>query len=812
MGAEAIGVISAPKISSVGYLQAVFSAWRERVPIVALGTSDGSDLPGTTLVKRAHVSPGGGWFDQQLSLDSGPGPAQISFTSGTTGRPKPILLSRRALSDVTERLVEVSGLDASAREYLGIPVTFSFGLGRARAVASVGGRSFLPVRGFQPNELAGMLANGDVNALSAVPTMLRLLLAQPQLFAACGHRLRWLEIGSQPMSAEEKEAIRRLFPEARIVQHYGLTEASRSTFLDARSASSAMLGSVGRPNGQVEVRCDETGRILIRGPHLADGILTAEGLQPLTDSEGWLRTSDLGKIDDLGFLHFHGRSDNLLNIGGIKVPLEIFEQRLHEQLPEQAGIAVAARPDDLRGEALLVACEPGCDLKVVRGRAAEVAGSFGLSSADLTVVSVQAIPRTETGKIRRSELSETCRSQLPVTPVRSVCQGSISEKLSSILNREIDPTKSYAELGGDSLSFVQVSFVLEDVLGELPTDWETLPIAELDQQARERNIPPSRAGSLDSQVTLRAVAITGVVLNHATTPLLGGGAYLLLALSGALFARFQHSGLSSGRTVVGAIPLLIRIIVVYYLLLITYQLTRGDVDAQYWLLISNFFPTSESKGLAYFWFIAAFVQIVLLYSVLFVIPRYRNWSRRDPWQCGLITMVGCFGLAIFTRSLIEQTVGEHWLAEGHFATRTPMFLLYIFAFGWCLQFTRTKQQRLWMSLAAVFTFPFIGVLQYAIWLIVGSLVALWVPRIPAPGGLRQVLGSVASASFYIFIVHMIPVQLLRSTIPAPRSLILNLLAVLAAILLGLAVSRLFAVAERIGRLYLFRERVGAIDE
>jgi hypothetical protein len=302
------------------------------------------------------------------------------------------------------------------------------------------------------------------------------------------------------------------------------------------------------------------------------------------------------------------------------------------------------------------------------------------------------------------------------------------------------------------------------------------------------------------------VAITGVVLNHATTPLLGGGAYLLLALAGALFARFQHSGLSAGRTVVGAMPLLIRIIVVYYVLLITYEITRGDVDAQYWLLISNFFATAESKGLAYFWFIAAFVQIVLLYSFLFAIPRYRDWSRRDPWRCGFITMVSCFGLGFCARLLIEQTQSANWLTEGHFATRTPMFLLYIFAFGWCLQFTRTKSQRLWMSLAAALTFPFIGVLQYATWLILGSLIALWVPRIPAPGALRWILGSIASASFYIFIVHMFPVQVLRSTFPEPRSLILSLLAVLAAILLGLAVGRFLAIAERLARQHLSRAR------
>lgn len=116
-----------------------------------------------------------------------------------------------------------------------------------------------------------------------------------------------------------------------------------------------------------------------------------------------------------------------------------------------------------------------------------------------------------------------------------------------------------------------------------------------------------------------------------------------------------------------------------------------------------------------------------------------------------------------------------------------------------------------MSLAAALTLPFIGVLQHATWLIVGSLVALWVPRIPSPGALRWVLGSIASVSFYIFLVHMFPVQVLRSAFPEPRSLILSLLAVLAAILLGLAVGRLFAIAERLARQHLGRVRSAPLE-
>ncbi|SEN60719.1 AMP-binding enzyme [Sphingomonas gellani] len=137
------------------------------------------DVPtGIVATERVEVAPGDGWFSRAVAPRHDDAPAQIAFTSGTTGTPKAILLSHRTSGDVTDRLIDIMALDRSIREYVGVPVTFSFGFGCIRAIAAAGGAAFLPERGFRVDELAAMLESGQINALSAVPTPLRVALAQ----------------------------------------------------------------------------------------------------------------------------------------------------------------------------------------------------------------------------------------------------------------------------------------------------------------------------------------------------------------------------------------------------------------------------------------------------------------------------------------------------------------------------------------------------------------------------------------------------------------------------------------------------------
>ena len=527
-------LIALDKTGGREYLSASFAAWR--AGDLLLPVSPGGAPPDVGLPIRERIVPqtGGGWFDEVISLDLSDTPAQITMTSGTTGNPKAILLSRRALSDVTHRLIDIMALDGTVREYLGVPVTYSFGLGRARAIATVGGAAYLPAQGFRADELAAMLEAGEVNSLSAVPTLLRLVLAQRSLFDTCGTKLRWLEIGSQYMSGAEKDQVRKLFPDARIVQHYGLTEASRSTFLRIDGAPASFLESVGKPTGDVQIRLNDDNLICIRGPNVALGQLVNGEVCPITDSQGWLCTNDRGELKD-GLLFYKGRSDDVVNVGGVKISTEHFEQRIMNHLPLYSDrIAVAGRIDPLRGQGVMIAHLPDVDHLSLTKAAHAAAADSGLGAADVSLVQVDLIPRTETGKVQRQLLAErygqSRSAERPDTLASPPTDGQSwlsareveiaaiwCEALGLATIRRDD---SFFEIGGDSLSAVTVALLAEqrgaprEVMALM---FEGRTIAEIAAALDRPGIAVSRSGVAllgDTINVARGLLVLLVVMSH----------------------------------------------------------------------------------------------------------------------------------------------------------------------------------------------------------------------------------------------------------------------------------------------------------
>ena len=481
---EAVGLSGA---NSRAYLDALFAAYAEGRVVAVLPRGQAiRAIPGVKLIERRSFGDDPGWYEAAHEPIGSEAPAQISFTSGTTGRAKPLLLSQRALADVTERINAAMEVTGEIREYVGVPVTFSFGFGRVRAVAAAGGRAYLPPHGFDPAEIGRMLAAGEINAVSAVPTLWRVLLSDPSAIGmAARRRLKWIEIGSQYMARAEKEALKTLFRNARIVQHYGLTEASRSTLLDISATEGAALESVGRATGAVEVAVSEDGLIRVRGLHLAEGVVTGAGVKPLTDPDGWLTTADRGRLEN-GWLYYEGRADELINCGGIKIDPARFEQRLLARLGAGGGLAVARAPDQVRGERVLVAAETGSgiDPAALRAAAAETAAEDGLTAGVLAYREVAELPRTDTGKIRRAELPETAATAgapepdgppapEPAPEARAGARvpeaaRARSENLQAIWAKALGVSQvpldaSFYDLGGDSLSALTVSLRMESL-------------------------------------------------------------------------------------------------------------------------------------------------------------------------------------------------------------------------------------------------------------------------------------------------------------------------------------------------------------
>jgi acyl-CoA synthetase (AMP-forming)/AMP-acid ligase II/acyl carrier protein len=476
-------VIGVASVNSIDFIRQVFDCFSNNKIVSFL--RDKSDfykikITGVTQIITPELK--FGWCDLKFNPNLTQSVAQISFTSGTTGQPKGVLLTHQALNDVVDRLNNIMEVDSSIREYIGVPTNYSFGLGRCRAVATAGGKFYIPENGFNPLEIRDMLLKGSINAISAVPSLWRTLFQCEDLFGkeTCG--VKWIEIGSQYMSRAEKEKLLQLFPQAKIVQHYGLTEASRSTFLRIDRTQGEHLESVGKAYGKTEIKISADGKIQIKGPHVAEKLLVAGQPKTNIDTNGWHTTNDLGVIKD-GYLYYLGRADDLINCGGIKVSPDDLEKSIRQTLNIQSGMAVSRANDPLRGEVILVSTlTSAClDPQSVKDAAIQAAATHNIHSADaIKLMELDEFPTTATGKVQRNQLTQlyaakmeslqTEKQALGTEKSTSVeddrlltdCEKEIIAVWKSVLNVEhIDADSDFFQIGGDSLTAISVMVRME---------------------------------------------------------------------------------------------------------------------------------------------------------------------------------------------------------------------------------------------------------------------------------------------------------------------------------------------------------------
>ncbi|MGH1485111.1 MAG: AMP-binding protein [Cellvibrionaceae bacterium] len=481
-----LGVV---ETNSIDYIRILFDALKSGTVVAPLRSIDDEERKQLAQVDKV-VAPVAecGWFRDELHLSNTDDIAHISFTSGTEGLPKGVFLARSSLIDVVDRVQVLMEMTSEAKEYIGVPVYHSFGYGRCRHVASVGGAFYIPKSGFDPREVSNMLASGDINALSLVPSLLRVFIHNPGILGEERHNLRWLEIGSQAMSPDEKDAIRSLFPSARIVQHYGLTEASRTTLLQIDGCDERFLGSVGQAYGSCEIKINEGGRICIKGPHVAISLVKDSLLIAATDEQGWFETSDIGSIKD-GYLYFEGRADNLVNCGGQKISTEKVELAMLAKLAEMenvsGAIAVSRIPHKVYGEGFLISFTSEYDAKTVKSIASESLGTMGIKAKNaMTMNPVVLIPKTHTGKVQhRILVADFEKNNTDTTKSKQAkSSNSIEALFVDVLGlspNDFVSSDSVSSIGIDSIQSVQFSLRLESVLGFLPNEWRQLSIKDL---------------------------------------------------------------------------------------------------------------------------------------------------------------------------------------------------------------------------------------------------------------------------------------------------------------------------------------------
>lgn len=343
-------------------------------------------------------------------------PGDIVFTTGTTGKPKGVVLTQRNLAAAARNINEFIGNDSQDRELVPLPLSHSFGLGRLKCNMLMGGMVILSEGFLLPGRLFDALDFWGATGFSFVPAGFSLLakLTGDKL-GDYANQLKYIEIGSAPMPLEHKQHLMSLLPKTRICMHYGLTEASRASFIEMHE-SKHKLDSVGKSSPNVQIRIidddggnlqeEEIGQILIRGEMVMQKYWGNSDLTAETLKHGWLHTGDVGYTDQSGYLYLTGRDSDTINIGGLKVsPIEIEDILKSLDGIEDCACVRIPDPQGLSGEAIKAVLVSGDSDPTMRPTETQMVKHLRTKTEPYKIPKVfewvNSIPKTQTGKILR---------------------------------------------------------------------------------------------------------------------------------------------------------------------------------------------------------------------------------------------------------------------------------------------------------------------------------------------------------------------------------------------------------------------------
>ena len=354
--------------------------------------------------------------------------AWLFYTSGTTGRPKGVIISHGNLRAMTHCfLTDVEAISPGDAIVHAPPLSHGSGLYLFPHVAR-GAVNVVPESGgFDTTEIVELINAWDRVLFFAAPTMVKRLVASCALAGAPLDRLKCIVYGGGPMYVEDcKAAFAALGP--RLAQIYGqgetpmtITAMDRAMLADAIArGDDARIGSVGVAQWGIEVRIGDAddrtlptgqiGEVLVRGPTVMQGYWRNPEATAKTLAGGWLHTGDVGTLDARGFLTLKDRSKDLIISGGSNIyPREVEEALLSH--PHVAEVAIVGRPHADWGEEVVAFIVPRNDIAGNEARAAfereldrHCLDRIARFKRPKAYVFVAELPKNNTGKVLKTEL------------------------------------------------------------------------------------------------------------------------------------------------------------------------------------------------------------------------------------------------------------------------------------------------------------------------------------------------------------------------------------------------------------------------
>uniref|UniRef100_UPI000366EED3 phosphopantetheine-binding protein n=1 Tax=Rhodococcus sp. R1101 TaxID=1170698 RepID=UPI000366EED3 len=441
---------------------------------------------------------------------------------------------------------------------------------------------------------------------------------------------------------------------------------------------------------------------------------------------------DLARQIDGGLFEVVGRRSRFVKLFGLRLDL----QQIESTLAQEGLTACCVGGTD----ELIVAVEGASDIDEIRSASAR---ACGLPVAAVRVCLVDELPRTSTGKPDLRAVAGLVHdaAPVPVTTTTTVVDTDALRTLYAEVLRSTQVTddSSFVSLGGDSLSYVQMSLRLERMLGCLPENWHTTAIKDFVPAPRRR-----WWRTVETNVLLRAVAIVLIVGSHIRLFGALGGAHVLLGVAGYNFARFHLATPRTERVrhVLGSVA---RIAVPSMLWLAAVIALTGDYLVTSAFLLNGILGPDGWTPEWRYWFIEAIVYILLVVIAVLSIPLVDRIERQHSFWFA----IGLVGVGLLPRYGIVE------LGDGNNLILSASMVFWLFALGWAAATATTVWHRVGVTAVIAATVPgyFSGDLQRELLVIGGLCLLVWLDSVPCPPALSRIAGVLASASLYIYLTH-----------------------------------------------------------
>jgi acyl-CoA synthetase (AMP-forming)/AMP-acid ligase II len=375
------------------------------------------------LIKTGSGAEGWESFDDYAALQAEPlssnakedEPSTILYTSGTTGQPKGVLFSHRNILTVAQMICVEMEMKPESRLLHMMPLSHSAPLHLFLAAGMIVGAKHILVPAFTPDLLLDTVEKERTTHFFGAPVAYLMTAKHPEVGSRDLSSMKWWIYGSAPLSAGEVKFVQEAFKTDNLVCVYGLTEAGPSGTLMTGPEHAEKAGSIGKRAAlHTEIRiaddfgekvaAGEVGEILLRGEGNMLGYYKNPEATKATFAGDWLKTGDLAKVDEDGYIWIVDRKKDLIISGGVNIyPKEIEEVLLtHPDIHETAVIGV---PHADWGETVKAyfAAAREITAEEIRSFAAEKLASFKVPKL---VEQVEALPRNASGKILKQPLRE----------------------------------------------------------------------------------------------------------------------------------------------------------------------------------------------------------------------------------------------------------------------------------------------------------------------------------------------------------------------------------------------------------------------